>query len=424
MKAMRFIFTTAALMGTIALAAPASAQGTGTARADARWSAWLGCWTPADAATRLTGTPGGRIVCVVPAAGTSAVDIVTIAARQIVSREHLEATGAERKAERDGCTGWERARWSQDGRRIYLRSEFICADGAKRASSGLMAMSVTGEWLNVAGVTMGGNTGTRVLRHQAVDVTTNVPQDVASALPGTTRASAAARVAVASAVANAEIIEASHELDAAVVEAWLSEAGQAFTANEKRLVALADAGVPDRVIDVVVALSYPRAFAIKPSVNVAGELATGGSRTSGSSGEFSSLDAVSSCAPYAVAGPGAYRGFSMYGWDNCAMYYGYSPYAYSRYGNVPYGTWYLNSQPVVILLTPNLGAGADTHGQVTKGRGYVEGGNNGGTATNTSSSGNSAGSSAGSSGSSSGGAGGASTSGSGSSSGDRTAHPK
>ena len=412
---MKSFLTTIMFVSAIALA-PRLAMAQGTPRPDARWSAWLGCWTPTDAVTELTGMPTGRTICVVPAAGTSAVDMVTIAAGQIVSREHVEATGAERKTERDGCAGSERARWSADGRRVYLHSEFTCADGAMRTSSGLIAMSVKGEWLNVAGVTMGGNTGVRVLRHQAVDLTTRMPQEIVSALQGTTRATAAARVAVASAVANAEIIEASHELDAAVVEAWLSEAGQAFTANVKRLVALADAGVPDRVIDVVVALSYPRAFAIKPSPNAEGALATGGS---GSFGEFSSLDAVSSCAPYSGIGPGAYRGFSLYGWDNCAMYYGYSPYAYSRYGNVPYGTWYLNSQPMVIILTPN-GGSAGSHGQVTKG-GYVAGSDKGTTATGN---GTSTTSSGGDSGGSSGNSGGTSTTGSGTSSGDRTAHPK
>jgi hypothetical protein len=411
---MKALLTVIMLVGAMALA-PAPAMAQAAAQPDARWSAWLGCWTPTDAVTELTGMPSGRTVCVVPATGTSAVDIVTIAAGQAVSREHVEATGVERKTERDGCSGSERAQWSADSRRVYLHSQFTCADGAMRTSSGLIAMSVKGEWLNVAGVTMGGNTGVRVLRHQAVDVTTRVPQDIVSALQGTTRATAAARIAVASAVANAEIIEASHELDAAVVEAWLSEAGQAFTANVKRLVALADAGVPDRVIDVVVALSYPRAFAIKPSPNAEGALAAGGS---GSVGEFSSVDAVTSCAPYSVGGPGAYRGFSLYGWDNCAMYYGYSPYAYSRYGNVNYGTWYLNSQPMIIVLAPGGGA-AGPHGQVTRG-GYVAGADKGTTATGGGATPTSSG--AGDSTAPAGGSsGGTSTP---PSSGDRTAHPK
>ena len=44
----------------------------------------------------------------------------------------------------------------------------------------------------------------------------------------------------------------------------------------KRLTTLADAGVDDRVLDMLVALSYPEAFAIKPSPTMTGELAIGG----------------------------------------------------------------------------------------------------------------------------------------------------
>ena len=46
--------------------------------------------------------------------------------------------------------------------------------------------------------------------------------------------------------------------------------------NGKRLTALANAGVEDRVLDMLVALSYPEAFAIKPSPTMMGELAIGG----------------------------------------------------------------------------------------------------------------------------------------------------
>jgi len=43
------------------------------------------------------------------------------------------------------------------------------------------------------------------------------------------------------------------------------ERAEPFTLDAKRLIALADAGVPSGVIDLMVALSYPQAFAINPA---------------------------------------------------------------------------------------------------------------------------------------------------------------
>ena len=49
-----------------------------------------------------------------------------------------------------------------------------------------------------------------------------------------------------------------------IVAAWLNDIRQKITVNAKRLVELADAGVPDRVIDMLIGLSYPAASPIRP----------------------------------------------------------------------------------------------------------------------------------------------------------------
>ena len=186
---------------------------------------------------------------------------------RVASREHIEANGERRRSERDGCTGWESAQWSSDSRRVYLQSEFECPSGQKRTSSGLIAMSPQGEWLDLVGVTLGDNTGVRVLRHRAMGPTPIVPAEITAALEGTAPSFRTRRFATASAEPSRrpQIAEASRQLKPQVVEAWLSESGQEFTVDAKRLVALAAASVPDRIIDVIVALSYPTAFAVRPS---------------------------------------------------------------------------------------------------------------------------------------------------------------
>jgi hypothetical protein len=418
--------------GALVLAA-ASAATAQTVSPDMRWRPWLGCWSTVAPSTTMP-------VCVVPAPGTSAVDIVVVGDGKITSREHIEANGQRRRSERDGCTGWESAQWSADSRRVYLQSEFECSSG-KRTSSGLIAMSPQGEWLDIVGVTLRDNTGVRVLRHRAMGPTPIVPAEVVAALEGTAPSfrDAAVRNTVAGEIGTAEVAEAARQLKPQVVEAWLSESGQEFTVNAKRLVALAAAGVPDRIIDVIVALSYPTAFAVRPSSTSAGLLTSDESRGGGGIDADASLG--SGCLPFS---------WSMYGWDACSPFgyqqfgalgyrYGYnpigfmySPYGYGGlqylgYGGLGYnsygGGWYQASQPTVIVLSP--GSNGAQHGQVVNGRGYVEGGN-ASSAIPVSSGSSSSGSSSSSGGSSSGGGSSSSPSsgGGGGDSGGRTAVPR
>jgi hypothetical protein len=384
-----------AIIGTLVitlLGAPTAADAQG---ADARWQSWLGCWSAAG---------GTQRVCVIPADGASAVDIVTTAGGA-ETREHIEASGERRVSERDGCTGWERAQWSADGVRVYLRSEYQCANGPMRNSSGLLAMSSKGQWLSLAAVTLGMNTGLRVLKY---DAAISTPMTLAA------RASMAA-------IDSTAIIEASRQADPVVVEAWLGESGQMFTTNAKRLADLAAAKVPDRVLDMLVALSYPHAFAIKPSPTAAG-LLLARDALGGTLEEFSAPLSFAACAPNTVGTLEDFGRLSLYGWDGCSMYYGYSPYAYARNINSPYGQWYTGAQPIVIIANP--GATAE-HGRVTKG-GYVQG-NNGSTGGSTTGStiGAASTSSGDESGSPGSNGGSPTAAGAGSSSGgERTAHPR
>lgn len=406
----RRIAATSAVLGALALGAPVS-QGQ-DAPADPRWHAWVGCWRPAD----LPSEPEGNLptVCVVPATGTSAVDIVTIVDGEVTAREHIAAGGEQQSATRDGCTGWQRAEWSPDGRRVYLRSEYTCAGNVERASTGLFAMSPMGEWLDVEGVSSGENTGVRVSRYQALRYPDSLPGEVASALPGDPRSGRSARALAGSTVTPADVMEATRHLDVAVVEAWLVEREQGFGLDADRVVALAEAGMPERIIDVMVALSYPRVFAIDRATR---------------QGDFRGPDSTRDAYAYdrGRAGPIVYT--DRYGYSSCySSWYGYSPYGCSRYGygyGYGYGFgWYPGDRPVVIIVRPDGGQTLDPQGKAVKGRGYTRGNRNSGGSdvSGTRSTGKGSGSSVGSSrdnGRSSGGASG----GSGSSTG-RTAKPR
>ena len=125
------------------------------------------------------------------------------------------------------------------------------------------------------------------------------------------------------------------------------------------------------MLDMLVALSYPEAFAIKPSPTMTGELAIGGGGDGGtvflSASPFlvggSILDA---CNPY-------YTGLSLYGWDGC------SPVRVLRVR----GTAFLLTVTTAAGGTRRaVAAGSSSapivppsrhraHGQVVNGRGYM-----------------------------------------------------
>ena len=391
----RLFSSVVAVAGCALLIGAAPARAAAQARqSDARWQPWLGCWTPSPARASVDSEPPADQVCVVPAAGTSAVDIVTVSGSRIVSREHVEASGEHRKSERDGCVGWESAEWSSDARRVYLQSEYDCTGSVKRSTTGLIATAANGDWLDLVGVAMRSNIGVRVLRHHASVPLDTLPAEISSAVNDRSRTAEGLRMASAVwPIGTADIVDASRHVNAAVVEAWLAESRQAFTIDARRLVELADAGVDGRVIDMVVALAYPKVFAIKPSPTAVGALAP----REGRSGSFGDLitqgPSVLDCDPYA-------SGLSLYGFDSCSPY-GYSRYGmrygYSRYSDLSgYGGWYVAGDPVVILRpSGDGGSSSATHGRVVNGQGYSAGSGDSGSTASSGSSGSSSGSSGG-----------------------------
>lgn len=410
---------------------PAHAQGTST---DPRWQAWIGCWQSMEApGHRVIGSPGTSLVCVTPAAGTSAVEVATVVSGKIVERTAIEANGQRHARTKDGCTGWESATWSRSMTRVYLRSDYTCSGGLKRSSNGLLALSPKGEWLDVQNVTTGKNTGLRVVRLTEVSDLSPVPAEITSALQGHTLQTNAWRTAAAAQLAIVDVAEASGNLDAAVVEAWLVERDQGFNIDAKTLTMLADADVPASVIDVMVALAYPKVFALNPATR-AGEFrpaeqgTMAGTRGRGLSvigfdpmgypmfgyGSFYNNQCTSSnygyYSPYSAFSSGCSYGYNGFGYNGYGTGYGYgNGYGYGYGGGYGYGSY-----PVVVVVKAPEGVPPGDRPRVVNGSGYTQG-SSGTSGSSSTSSG---------SGSSGSGSSGGTSSGGSSAPAPRTAHPR
>jgi hypothetical protein len=391
---------------------------------DARWGALLGCWAPgSDSSTPIA--ENAPVVCVVPGAGASSVEMIAVAGDSVVARERVVADGARQAASRDGCAGWERAEWSADGRRVYRQTEYTCANGVKRVSNGVLAFGPGGEWLDIRGVGTAASAGVIAVRYRPTAPPAGLPRNVAGALT-MSRFAAEDRLTAGAPLGVAEVVEVSKKLDTPVAAALLVERGQGFELDAKRLTALADAGVPGRVIDAMVALSYPRVFAVNRAT------AAGTRRESAPDAGSTILSGRT--IPVQVDSYGF--GWSPFGWGSgMGLGYGYSPYSRYGYGISPFGWgvgglgWYGPGSSVVVVRQPQAGS---PQGRIINGRGYTRGGSSGGDANpratgsgwSSRDGGSSGGSSAGSSGGSSAGSSSGSSGGSSGGSTGRTAKPR
>ena len=351
---------------TLAPAANAQAANAQDPRAGSRWQGLLGCWQPVTAASADTYTAWmeqrardaeAPRLCIVPTSRPGAVEFLTVAGGTVTTHDTVDAANPHVARKRDSCDGWEGAEWSVDGRRVYLKSQYSCDGNVTRGSSGMLAMSSDGQLMHIDEIASGGAKSVRVARYRSVAAPEGIALDStlvprADAIPVT-----AARASMSAALTGADIVDAVNNVDSLVVEAWLVERGDRFVIDAKRLAALADAGVPGRITDLMVALAYPRVFALDRPTRVASTIAPAGS------GRTVYLTLPPS-DPFGYQSGFGYRpyGYSPYS----SLYDGYPYNGYNGYG---YGYFY--QPPVVIVRGSGGGSPARPHGHVVNGRGYT-----------------------------------------------------
>jgi hypothetical protein len=357
MKRIVSLARSAAVMAGLAALVAGSA---GAQQPAGNWQGWLGCWTAGPAIGGIAPSAVAPLVCISPTADANVVELTTISGDKVVSTQRIDASGRELPMDAKGCTGTQRAQWSADGRRVYLRAVATC-DGLQRVTSGIIAMSPAGEWLDAQGVAAQGDEGVRVARYRDAGVPSAVPESIAAALRARATSTQGARFAAGGTIGSSAVIEASRIVTPAVVEAWLLERGQVFALDGQELVRLADAGVPARVTDAMVAVSNPKVFAVaRPEADPR------------NSRSRRYEDDLTGRRVYVYLDPAysPYRwGYSPYGYG-----YGYGPYGYSPFGygygiGNGYGSGYNGYPgytPPIVIVNPQ-----QPRGQAVKGRGYT-----------------------------------------------------
>ena len=325
----------AAAVGAAALpgasqAQPSLGEPPAPTRVDQRWLPWLGCWQLVEEAGALPDSSGDLpafanrvLVCVTPPAGPApATDVLvtTLAGGERVLQETLSADGREHAVDQSECRGRRRIAWSGDGARLFTRARLTCNDreDARRVSGvGLMADSRT--WLAIELVEAGQSAAVMVRRYRrAGDVATLGAAGPALTPDLLARARTAANQARAAGLTIDAVIEAGTRVEAPVLEALLVETGTILDLDGRTLIQLDDGGVPDDVIDLLVALSFPDDFSVQRSSGSAGSYGGGG----GFLGTWSGYG-YDSWYPYYAAPFGYY-----YGWSPYRSLYGWGDYYY------------------------------------------------------------------------------------------------
>lgn len=305
--------------------------------------AWVGCWEPFD------GLPGSVMTCIAPV-GANTLKITAIGSGGSLTESSLVIDGQRREITAGGCTGWETAKPSADGDRIFVDGEVSCPDLPTQRRTGAFVIAPNGDWLHIegAGIRMVNSAGVR--RYRQVTNYLTIPLPVRD-----------------------------------VVRTWLEaaelERAEVMTASlsAKDLLEMDAEEVPVPVIDVMVASAHPQAFVLEAtSVSARPPYTRSPSETP---------------TPVYAAGMWPVFGFyDSFALQNCMHLAGtrslytancfdpWGPFGYysSRYGWGGWGGLGGGYIPVTVIpTTPGRGDRGDSGGRVVRGRGYTQPDNDG-----------------------------------------------
>lgn len=322
-----------------ALAAPTPAQAQ-----DARWMPFVGCWAPSGQVQQ------DGMLCFRLA--DDGVEVLSVAEGEITATEILVADGRPRTLSQEGCEGSESARFSDDGRRVYTDTEMVCEGGVARDGSGIMSFTSPARWLDVRSAEVDGQKVAWIQFYEAVPADRVVALGLDDPARGRAMAVRSARIAASRPLKTDDVVDAVRHVDVKAVEAWIAERGEMFRLDAETVVALADGGVPESVIDVLVAVSNPGTF----TVDRQGD-ASVAPRERTASGWRGYPRAYAS----PLYGDPFYLGYYRYGYGSR-----FSPFGY--YGGYYGGYGYYTPTTVTVDRRDDR-----PRGRVVKGRGYTRG---------------------------------------------------
>ncbi len=233
---------------------------------DERWLPWLGCWELTGDAVdyRQVDDVGRRVVCVAPRLDGSGVNLTTQLDDEVIAQNTVVADGRARGLAETDCTGEQTASWSADGRRLHSFVNAECTGDAQRSLAGLSMLVEGNLWMELQSISFDGGEHRELVVRQYTHLDDAATAELGhpTLAPALASEAARARVAASAPLDVDDVLEASEIFSVEVVEAAILESDSMFALNADELVRLADAGIEDRVIDLMVAISFPDQFVV------------------------------------------------------------------------------------------------------------------------------------------------------------------
>jgi hypothetical protein len=350
------------LVGGAAYAQPASPQTPAptnepkkTWTVDARWAPWLGCWRSED---DLTGT--GARLCITPES-VAGVKLLTVLDDEVRLTETVIPDKVVHPVDDRECRGTTRAEWSRNNQRLFRFTDVACGSETARKLSGVAFLLEGPILVDVQFADLAENKSVRVRRfHRSGN----------QKLPDGSMAPRSADIrgtAVGAPWTVEDVIEASGKISPDAVQAAISEAGAGFRLDKTNLLAMDKAGVSGNVIDLMVALSYPKRFVVDRASAPVEDSFMGS--TIGWWDPF-----LSPMIPFSLLGRDCYSYYYAYGPSyGCGRYYSAFGYGYPGYGyGYGYPGWVIVDNGSSNTPPGGITENGSPDSRVVNGRGYTQ----------------------------------------------------
>jgi len=226
---------------------------------DSRWKPWIGSWRLVSNTvnSRDKNLDKEYRLEILPGSTGDAVVMKAFQEEKELFKDRISANGLSQPLRDEKCSGWYRYSWSDTGKRLLFESESSCSDSAPRTISGLSVINKEGEWLDIQLIQNDRDRIITLRRYEPMDTPTEINGD--RIIPDIRKA----RLLAGTNFSINEIIELSGKVPSEILEAALLEYREPFNINSKNLVRLAKDDVPEHVIDLMVALSFPDKFIVE-----------------------------------------------------------------------------------------------------------------------------------------------------------------
>jgi hypothetical protein len=230
-----------------------------TKNLDFRWLPWIGSWRLISNTVNQSdsGMKGSFLLTIGPGPNLDSVVMTGSRDGVVLFDGKVVAAGSRQPIQEENCKGWYEYSWSDTGKRLLFSSESTCADGVPRKISGLSIFTGRSEWADIQLMQSGEEKVITIRRYLASDT------DMSLADIKRTTALNADRIEASTNFSINEIIEMTPKTASEVLEAALMEMRKPFPLDAKSLERLADAGVPPKIVDLMVAITYPDRFTVQ-----------------------------------------------------------------------------------------------------------------------------------------------------------------